>query len=108
VLFGGVAQVAIGIPLCFVWSWIGAPFWRRLVAVVAVALALIPFGFLWTDSIVTLVVVVGCIAAGVRISMRTFRPQGNQEAEQAVAHQRAISPAITSQPPSQSRPWADI
>jgi hypothetical protein len=29
-------------------------------------------------------------------------------AEQAVAHQRAISSAITFQPPSQSRPWADI
>jgi hypothetical protein len=37
---------------------------------------------------------------GPRIEMKT--------AEQAVAHQRAISSAITNQPPSQSRPWADI
>jgi hypothetical protein len=84
VVFGGLAQVAIGVPICFLLSWIGAPFWRRLMAVVAVALALIPFGWLWTESVVTLVVVVGCIAAGVRISMRTFRPQENQEAEQDV------------------------
>jgi hypothetical protein len=31
-----------------------------------------------------------------------------REAQQAVAHQRAISPAITFPPPSQPRPWADI
>ncbi|MCX6866593.1 MAG: hypothetical protein NTV46_10330 [Verrucomicrobia bacterium] len=30
------------------------------------------------------------------------------KAEQGVAHQRAISCSITFQPPSQSRPWADI
>jgi hypothetical protein len=30
------------------------------------------------------------------------------EAEQGVAHQRAISSSITFQPPPQSRPWADI
>jgi len=32
----------------------------------------------------------------------------NRRSEQGVAHQRAISSAITIQPPSQSRPWADI
>lgn len=32
----------------------------------------------------------------------------NRRAEQGVAHQRAIRSAITFQPPSQSRPWADI
>ena len=32
----------------------------------------------------------------------------NTRSEQGVAHQRAISSTITIQPPSQSRPWADI
>jgi hypothetical protein len=95
VVFGGVAQVAIGIPFCFLLAWIGAPFWRGLMAVVAVALALIPFGFLLAESVPTLVVVVGCIAGGVWISIRTFRPQENQEAEQVAAEQPAISTSIS-------------
>lgn len=36
------------------------------------------------------------------------RHHENSRSEQAVAHQRAISSSITLQPPSQSRPWADI
>ena len=41
-------------------------------------------------------------------SFLTMLIKNKRGSEQAVAHQRAIIPAITSQPPSQSRPWADI
>lgn len=84
-LVGGFAQVLIGIPFCLLLKGTASPFWRVLLAAAAVALPLVPFGYFaeipfgyppgtLSQSGSTVVVVVGCFAAGVLIPVCILRP----------------------------------
>ena len=79
-----IAQLVIGIPLSFLLAWIPTPLWRSLIAILAVALVLIPLYSHLKEYTALHLVVAGSAAIGVWMSTHSFHPDKvREEAEQA-------------------------